>query len=381
MSAEQYVEKRRYGGLGKPGVEDSDSDPDPDLGTKTPNTRKYIKEEKLKKEIPKLSNFMTFMTLFKGFIISSPIYTPKSFVNGGWLMSSIMQVVSAIFTLYCASLLLELKEKTGLVCYSKIGYHTFGFVGKLMTEITLWVTQVGFCCAYTFFIKENIHSILFEMSKGKIDINPNIIAVGCWVMFTLLCLVRKIEKFAVTHIFADVMIFVTCLIVIVYGIINLKDEGNRIDTIYAINPETWSASIGFSVFSYEGIGTVLPIYEITKNPHLFRKIIVLTIAFACSIFLVFGNFCCCAWGDELKTPLITDQIKNGDSPNYVGWLVRIMFMINLMFSYPLILYPALMINENYLFDGWEKTKKRQWGKNLNRALTCLFITVVTILLK
>jgi proton-coupled amino acid transporter len=250
-----------------------------------------------------------------------------------------------------------------------------------VTDIALWVTQIGFCCAYTFFIKENIHSIIMEMSEGKINIEPNIIAVGCWIVFTLLCLVRKIEKFAVTHIFADVMIFVTVLIVIVYGIINLKDEGNRIDTIYAVNPETWSASIGFSVFSYEGIGTVLPIYEITKNPHLYKKIIVFTIVVACSIFLIFGNFCCIAWGDELKTPLITDQIKNGDGPNYVGWLVRVMFMINLLFSYPLIIYPALMINENYLFDGWEKSRKRQWGKNLNRALTCLFITIVTILLK
>lgn len=255
------MEKRRYGRLGKPTVEDSDDENDkydPDLMNKTPNTRRQLKEEKVKKEVPKLGNVMTFMSLFKGFIISSPIYAPKSFVNGGYVMSSMMQIISAIFTLYCAILLLEIREKTGLSSYSQIGFSSYGTVGKVLTEITLWVTQFGFCCAYTYFIKENVHQILEQ--AFDVYIKPDVLAIGCWLMFTLLCYVRKIEKFAVTHIFADVMILVTIIIVIVYGVINIKnDGGNHINTIYAFNPDTWASAIGFSVFSYEGIGTVLPI--------------------------------------------------------------------------------------------------------------------------
>lgn len=39
-----------------------------------------------------------------------------------------------------------------------------------------------------------------------------------------------------------------------------------------------------------------------------------------------------------------------------------------------------MINENYLFDNWKKTKMRQWSKNLNRSLIVAFVVFITIML-
>ena len=66
--------------------------------------------------------------------------------------------------------------------------------------------------------------------------------------------------------------------------------------------------MGFSVFSYEGIGTVLPIGEITKYPEDFKKITLLVVLTACIMFLFVGLFCCTAWGDEITTPIITDNL-------------------------------------------------------------------------
>ena len=110
-------------------------------------------------------------------------------------------------------------------------------------------------------------------------------------------MVRKIEKFAVTHIFANVMIVVTIIVVVIYGFINLHKGGSQLDTIYAVNPETWPSAIGFSVFSYEGIGTVLPIRDITRHPENFNKILILVFIVSASIFVMLGNFCCIAWGN------------------------------------------------------------------------------------
>ena len=94
-------------------------------------------------------------------------------------------------------------------------------------------------------------------------------------MFTALCLVRKIEKFAVTHVFADVMILITLLTIVVYGAIELADNGNQItkkqEGVYAVNPVTWASSIGFAVYSYEGIGVILPVQDITASPETFHK--------------------------------------------------------------------------------------------------------------
>ena len=78
--------------------------------------------------------------------------------------------------------------------------------------------------------------------------------------------IRKIEKFSVTHIFADVLILVTTIVILVYAFIHAAEEGMG-KGVYAINPTLWLDMIGFSVYSYEGIGVILPILEITEKPE------------------------------------------------------------------------------------------------------------------
>jgi len=50
-------------------------------------------------------------------------------------------------------------------------------------------------------------------------------------MFTLLCFVRKIEKFAIGHLFADAMIVMTLIVVVIFGVIAIQDNGPQLDTI------------------------------------------------------------------------------------------------------------------------------------------------------
>ena len=109
-----------------------------------------------------------------------------------------------------------------------------------------------------FFIKENIAQIIYEAfgyETNKIFL--------CWVafaMFAALCLIRKIEIFAPTHLFADAMIVITLIAVIVYGMINISNEGHaNLNTVSPINSATFADAIGYSVYSYEGIGVILPV--------------------------------------------------------------------------------------------------------------------------
>jgi hypothetical protein len=124
---------------------------------------------------------------------------------------------------------------------------------------------------------------------------------------------------------------------------------------------TWSSAIGFSVYYFEGIGVILPISEITAKPDEYYKIVIAVISTTAVLSLIFGNYCCVAWGDNLKSPIITDSIidENVLFPQWPSCLICFLFCFNLIFSYPLVIYPTIMINENYLFDGWPKSKLRQ----------------------
>jgi hypothetical protein len=53
--------------------------------------------------------------------------------------------------------------------------------------------------------------------------------------------------------------------IIVFGFIKVKDHGWG-KGIEAFNEATWLSIIGSAIYSYEGIGVVLPIVEVTENP-------------------------------------------------------------------------------------------------------------------
>lgn len=105
---------------------------------KSPISKRKAKEEKVKKEVKKLNAFGTFLTLFKGFVCTGILYLPKAFVNGGFVITSIMLVVEAAITTYCGFLLLEVRAKLGLSNYSAIGQETFGKWGRISVDFALW---------------------------------------------------------------------------------------------------------------------------------------------------------------------------------------------------------------------------------------------------
>jgi amino acid permease len=74
----------------------------------------------------------------------------------------------------------------------------------------------------------------------------------------------------------------------------------------------------------------------------------------CTVYVVFGYFCIQAWGDEMTTPLITDRLPDG----IITYIILILFSLNLIVSYPLVIYPAHMIIESIVYAGMPKSRYR-----------------------
>jgi len=192
----------------------------------------------------------------------------------------------------------------------------------------------------------------------------------CFVIYAPLCLVRKIEKFSVTHIFADALILITTIIILVYASVHLKDNGWG-NNVMALNTATWLDMVGSAVYSYEGIGDVLPLLEVTEKPEQYPRILLYVLLTVMLLYVSFGEYCLFIYGDALQTPLITDNLPK----NVIVYLIKIFFSINLVFTYPLQLHPASIIIESYLYRGMVKSKRRQWLKNLSRTLLVLFTVI------
>ena len=195
-----------------------------------------------------------------------------------------------------------------------------GKPGRIMVEISLFASQFGFVCAYIYFIASQIagHNGIIECITATSVVNGDCIGgtsiskwwflVICSVIYIPLVFVRKIEVFAPTHIFADIMIFITIITISVYAGIKISDnDGFTTGGVEFINSSVWFNAIGFSVYAFEGIGVIIPIMEVTEKKEDYLKILVITISLIGVFYVCFAEFWMFSFGaSNLTTPLITD---------------------------------------------------------------------------
>ena len=95
------------------------------------------------------------------------------------------------------------------------------------------------------------------------------------------------------------------------------------------------------------------------------------------VYITFGYLCISFYGSALDgVPVITSKFPH----TFVAYSVKIAFCINLVFSYPLMLYPVNNILESYIFKGWKKSSKRHYLKNCSRTVLVAFTVGFTLLL-
>lgn len=138
------------------------------------------------------------------------------------------------------------------------------------------------------------------------------------------------------------------------------------DGFKAVNPVNFWYMIGFSFYSFEGIGVVMPVMENTKNPENFSKILssaLITLAF---LYVLFATPCYYYFGDNVEN-IVIYTFKNDKFINFT----ELAFCINLICSYPLTIYAVNQSVEGFIFEKTEKESFREkWLRNLSRTFVC-----------
>ncbi|KAI2631198.1 transmembrane amino acid transporter protein-domain-containing protein [Xylaria nigripes] len=316
----------------------------------------------------------TFFTLLKAFIGTGIMFLPKAFDNGGMLFSSIAMVVVSAVTMLAFHLLLACK-----VHYSG-GYGDIGeaIAGPRMRQLILssvTLSQLGFVCSGIVFVAENMTSFFEAVSNGDSPISPTKLILIQVLVLIPLSYIRNIAKLGPVALLSDVFILIGVSYIYYYDIVHIASEGVN-PTVVLFNPSKYTLMVGSAIFTFEGIGLVLPIQSSMAKPERFEWLLGIVMILITFIFTAVGVLCYATFGKDTSIEIISNYPQTSKFVNAVQFL----YSLAVLAGNPVQLFPALRILEGGIFGhrSGRRSLRTKWKKNAFRALLVFVCGIISI---
>lgn len=324
------------------------------------------------------STVKTFFTLLKAFIGTGIMFLPKAFRNGGILFSSLTLIIVSLINCLCFRLLLDCRERYG-GGYGELGAEILGRRFRSLILFSIALSQLGFVCAGLIFTAENLWAFLDAVTGGRHNVATGVSSlIGLQLLPLIpLALIRHISKLGPVALVADVFILVGLVYIWYYDIASLASNGLE-PSVTLFNPATWTLTIGSAIFTFEGIGLILPIQSSMKKPELFGKLLYLVMLIITVIFTSVGALCYATFGEATKIQVISNYPQDSPLVNAVQFL----YSMAVLAGEPVQLFPAVRILETSLFEermSGAKNPAIKWKKNALRTCVMILCVVISIL--
>jgi proton-coupled amino acid transporter len=319
---------------------------------------------------PKKGAGATILILLKSFVGTGVLFLPRAFLNGGMLFSFIVLALVAAVSYYCF-LLLTTSRLALKVSYAEMGEIVHGKWMKFIINFSLVVSQIGFASAYIVFTSENLRAFILAVSKGKTAIDIKLMILMQLVIFLPLSLYRNLNNISIVVYIADIFIVLGLIYLYYYDIATLVVEG--VSDIALVNKENWPLFIGTAIFTFEGIGLLIPIQDGMKKPQQLPVILGGVMVLITIIFISMGALSYAAYGSKTETVIILNMPQDNKFVNGVQFL----YSLAILLSTPLQIFPAITIMEKGVFTKSGKYSKGiKWRKNGFRFLVVMLSALV-----
>ncbi|GJJ08351.1 hypothetical protein Clacol_002562 [Clathrus columnatus] len=293
------------------------------------------------------------LMLLKGFVGTGVLFLGKAFMNGGLLFATLILVFIAAISWWSFMLLV----KTKLIIpgsFGDIGGALYGHPMRIAILTSIVVSQIGFTCAYIIFVASNFQAFLLTVSRCKTVATTLQVILSELIILLPMALIRNIAKLSTAALIADVFILIGLVYIFGNEISVLATNG--VADIKQFNSHDWTLLVGTAVFSFEGIGLVIPIADSMREPHKFGRALSGVMIFLTVLFAGAGVLAYTAYGSKVQTVIILNLPQEQ--------------------KFVQVLFPGVRIMENGLFTRSGKHSLRvKWQKN---AFRCLVVAVCTV---
>lgn len=302
------------------------------------------------------------MMLLKSFVGTGILFLGKAFFNGGLLFSTIVLCAVAMISLASFLLLVKVNLKVP-ASFGEMGGILYGPKMRLAILASIVFSQLGFVAAYTVFVAQNLQAFVLAVTHCRTLIPTVWFILAQAVIFLPLSLVRRIAKLSSTALIADVFILFGIVYLFQYEIRHVANEG--LADVVMFNPRTFPLFIGTAVFTFEGIGLIIPITESMKEPERFPPALSGVMFGVMILFATSGALSYMAFGSAVQTVVITNLPQTSKFVQALQFL----YSVAILLSTPLQLFPAVTILERGLFasKSGKYNDKVKLGKNAFRA--------------
>jgi proton-coupled amino acid transporter len=311
------------------------------------------------------------LLLLKSFVGTGVLFLPKAYLNGGMLFSNVVLLFVAVISYYCFVLLVNTRMKIE-GSFGDLGGILYGRWLRTTILASIVISQIGFVAAYIIFTSENLRAFILAVSDCQTDIEVKWLILFQSLVFLPFSLLRDISKLAFTALVADALILLGLLYIYYYNFLTIAHLHGFSD-IVNFNPKDWTLFIGTAIFTFEGIGLIIPIQESMRDPNKFPKVMGIVMIIITVLFISMGASSYAAYGSKTETVVILNLPQDDKLVN----AVQFMYSLAILLSTPLQIFPAIRITETELFTRSGKYNPYiKWQKNIFRFFVVLLCTLI-----
>lgn len=337
--------------------QDEQRDREPSMIEDDPEKQVLIPKDKT--DIVGATNGKTFINIVKSFVGTGILFLPSAFKNGGVIFSVILLAFLSVLTLGCMLLLVACWEKNR-GSFGEIAERAYGKPGKLFVDTTLVVAQLSFGSVYQVFVAKTLLQVIFiEWELWHIILlEIPLLTPFVWI--------RHVYKLSIANFIGTMCIIFGAIYITYYSIDEMVANGAK--PVDLFNNKDWALFLGTAIFTFEGIGTVIPIQQSMREKEKFKGLLTAAIFSISAVLASFAIIGYIAFGDDILGPITL----NLDEDLVMVKIVLALYALAIFFSYPLIVFPAVEILSKLIFPEGPVTVARKWKKNLFRFfLVCL----------